>query len=454
MHASSLSAADQAKQFLDKYPQVDTIEMILADINGVHRGKWLPRESLVNALQGSIKLPITTLCLDIWGRDVYELVFESGDADGLCLPVADSLALVPWAERPAAQMLVSMANLDGTPFAGDPRVVLQQVCDRYRGLGLRPVVAIELEFHLLQQPRAADGSPAHTGNQAERPLGGETYSLDLMEKYAAVFHEMRDAAALLGVAVDTLIKEGGPSQYEINLNHTDDPLVAADQALMLKRLIKKVAQKHDLVASFMAKPFADSAGNGMHVHFSLLNDAGANVYDNGSEAGSATLRHAIAGLADTMPDCMAIFAPNQNSYRRLQPGNHAPLSPCWGYENRTVALRVPAGDTSAMRIEHRVAGADANAYLTLAAILAGAYVGITEKRAAPEPTVGDAYSTHKPSLPAFWPEALRRFDASRFIAQQLNPTLQKMYSASKWQELNQFNNTVTSMEYDAYLNTV
>ena len=449
-------ALEAAKQFLDDNPQIETIEVLLPDNNGVLRGKWLPRKSLLKAFKGGLKLPVTTLAFDIWGRDNAELVFATGDADGQCVPVAESLRVVPWMERPTGQMLVHMANMDGTPYAADGRVVLQQVVDRYHAKDLFPVVAIELEFYLFKDERDSHGRPVHTGidTRSHGPVGGQAYSLELMQEYGDVFHEMRKACEALGVPVDTLVKEAAPSQYEINLHHSSDPLRAADDAIMLKRVIKSVAKKHGLIASFMAKPFGDEAGNGMHVHYSLLNGKGDNVYNNGTEAGSEMLRHAIAGLADSMEDCMAIFAPNQNSYRRFQPGCHAPLSPSWGYENRTVSMRVPAGDIRAMRIEHRVSSADANPYLVLAAILAGAYAGIVEQKTAAEPTEGDAYEIHKPSLPSFWPDALRAFDQSTFVTDYLNSTFQKTYSASKWQELNEFRGVVSPMEYDAYLTSV
>lgn len=457
--ASTIDATivlERAKQFLDDNPRVETVEVLLPDNNGVLRGKWLPRSSLLKAFKGGLKLPVTTLSFDIWGRDIAELVFASGDADGQCVPVIDSLNVIPWLERPTGQMLVQMANMDGTPYPADSRVVLQQVVDRYREKGLYPVVAMELEFYLFKAERDSHGRPLHTGldNQGNSPVGGQAYSLDLMQEYSEVFHEIRKACEALNVPVDTLVKEAAPSQYEINLHHSNDPIKAADDAIMLKRVIKSIAKKHGLIASFMAKPFGDEAGNGMHVHYSLLNAAGENVYDDGTESGSDMLRHAIAGLADSMEDCMAIFAPNQNSYRRFQPGCHAPLSPSWGYENRTVSLRVPAGDTKAMRIEHRVSGADANPYLVLAAILAGAYAGIVEEKTAAEPTEGNAYAVHQPSLPAFWPDALKAFDQSTFVPKYLNATFQKVYSVSKWQELNEFRRAVSPMEYDAYLTSV
>ncbi|MCV6615016.1 MAG: glutamine synthetase family protein, partial [Cellvibrionaceae bacterium] len=280
------------------------------------------------------------------------------------------------------------------------------------------------------------------------------YHLDSMHELRELFDELRNACAELGLPADTFIKEAAPSQYEINLNHLPDPVAAADAAFMLKRCIREVARKHGYIASFMAKPFGELAGSGMHLHFSCLNDQGENIFSDGGEAGSAELRSAIAGLAQTMAESMAIFAPNTNSYRRFMAGSHAPTAPCWGYENRTVALRVPAGEPAARRIEHRIGGADCNPYLLLASVLAGALMGMEQKLKADTPIEGDAYSQCEPSLPRFWPQALALFEQSAFIKQYFGETFHKHYSLCNWQELNEFQSQVTALEYKSYLRCI
>ncbi|MFG1489662.1 glutamine synthetase, partial [Oceanospirillum sp. HFRX-1_2] len=208
---------------------------------------------------------------------------------------------------------------------------------------------------------------------------------------ASFFGEVRSACVEQGIPADTIISELGPGQFEINLMHVADPALAGDHATLFKRLVKGVARKHDFGATFMAKPYADKSGNGFHVHFSLIDKDGNNVFDDGTDAGSDLLRHAIAGLMETMADSMLIFAPHLNSYRRFAAGAHAPTFASWGYENRTVALRVPESEPVARRIEHRVSGADANPYLVLASVLAGALYGIENKLQPPSPIEGDAY---------------------------------------------------------------
>lgn len=439
--------------FLQQNPDLEVFEVLLPDINGQLRGKWVSRENLAKVFGGGFKLPVSTIAFDIWGRDIGATVFEDGDADGICLPEPATLARVPWLPRATGQVLVSMGTVHASAYAGDPRTVLANVLARYAQLGLRPVVAAELEFYLFDRERSADGTPRHTqtASGGRALVGGQTYGLEAMQDVAELMHGVREAAAVQGLPVDTLITEAAPSQFEINLYHQDDALRACDQALLLKRAIKGVARAQGRLASFMAKPFGDLAGNGMHIHFSLIDASGRNVFDDDTDQGSELLRHAVAGCLATMPEAMALFAPNFNSYRRFRLGSHAPHAPTWGYENRTAAVRIPGGSRSAIRLEHRVCGADANPYLAVAGILAGALMGIEQRLAAPAPVAGDAYSQHPPGLPRFWPDALRAFEKSAFVGDYLGEELRRVFLMSKWQELDEFLGHVSPMEYDAYL---
>jgi glutamine synthetase len=228
-------------------------------------------------------------------------------------------------------------------------------------------------------------------------------------------------------------------------------VLAARQILMMKRAIKEIARQHDLVASFMPKPFDDEAGNGLHVHCSVLDREGRNVFDDGSDLGTPELRGAIGGCLQHMPDSFAIFAPSFNAYRRFQKGSHAPTTPNWGYENRTVAVRVPAGSTKARRLEHRVPGADANPYLVFAAILAAALDGIERGLSPGAPISGDGYSQEGPTLPIYMQDALRTFGESSFISAALGPEMQRTFGLTKEQELAEFQRHITSLEYNAYV---
>ncbi len=439
--------------FLDQHPDIEVFEVMLMDLCGGLRGKWVTRDKIGKVMDGGLKMPLSTLAFDVWGRDAEEWVFDSGDGDGWCAPDQRTLAPAPWQQRPTGQVLMSMNNIDGSPCSYDPRFMLQSLMDRLASLGLTPVMASEMEFHLLYPEEDGVGRPAHT--QQDRVGGalgaGQTYGIEVMEDEAELMHEIRDACNAQGLPIDTLIKESAPSQYEINLYHTNDAVVAADQAVMLQRVIRGVAKKHGLVATFMAKPFGDIAGNGMHVHCSLVDKDDNNVFDDGSGAGTALLRQAIAGCLDMMADSMLMFAPNLNSFRRFRRGTHAPMAPTWGYENRTVSVRVPADAPAATRIEHRVAGADANPYLVMAGILAGILHGVENKLEAPEPLEGNAYEQVPPSLPRYWPDALHCFEQSEHIAAYLGSEFQKVFVILKQQEMDTFDSQVTPLEYDACL---
>ncbi|MFV0277060.1 MAG: glutamine synthetase family protein [Parahaliea sp.] len=446
-------SGERLQAFLDAHPDIEVFEVILPDIAGGMRGKWITRDRIDKVIAGELKLPATSLAFDVFGRDVEDWVFDQGDGDGYCEADIDTLVPVPWAARPTGQVLLSMRDHEGRPSPLDPRHLLQGLVERLAAHGYTPVVATEMEFYLLHEGQDELGRPVHT--QTDRVGGvtgaGQTYSLDTMAEMSEVMHAIRDACEAQGLPVDTLIKESAPSQYEINLYHSANALRAADQALMLQRAIKGVARAHDLRATFMAKPFGELAGNGMHVHCSLVDGAGNNVFDDGTGAGTPLLRWAIAGCMAAMADSMLLLAPNLNSYRRFQRGSHAPLAPCWGYENRTVSLRVPADAPAATRIEHRVAGTDAHPHLVLAAILAGVLSGIEQRLEPPAPLEGNAYEQLPPSLPRHWPEAMERFAESDFIRDNFGAEFQHVYSLLKQQELAEFDRQVTPLEYDACL---
>lgn len=441
------------QEFLLANSDIEVFEVILPDIAGGLRGKWVTRDKIHKVFAGGLKLPTSALAFDVWGRDVEAFVFDSGDGDGICEADIDTLVRVPWAKRPTAQVLLSLREVSGEPCENDTRFLLKRLMERFASHGLTPVLASEMEFYLLREEDDELGRPLHT--QTDRVGGalasGQTYGIDTMEDMAELMHSIRDACNVQGLPIDTLIKEGAPSQYEINLYHSPNALVAADQAVLLQRTIKGVAKQHGLRASFMAKPFGDLAGNGMHVHCSLLDKDGNNAFDDGTGKGNELLRQAIAGCLASMEESMLLFAPNLNSYRRFQRGTHAPLAPSWGYENRTVSLRVPADAPAATRIEHRVSGADANPYLAIAAILAGMLHGIENKLDAPQPLEGNAYDQLPPSLPRYWPDALARFESSEFIGENFGKAFQRAYALTKAQELDEFDKQVTALEYDACL---
>jgi glutamine synthetase len=448
---SNKSDLEVARQFLAENPDIEIIEALLIDLNGVHRGKWIPRHKLESVFEGGLRMALTGVTPDIWGRDVESLCANTGDGDGICVPTVRTLKRLPWLARPTAQMYLHLTH-EGESWGYDPRVVLTNLQQRFTDRGLTPVVAPELEFMLLSSERDADGVPQvpRTRIDGRSKIGGQLYSTDIMHEFAEVLHEMRDGCDSMDLRLDTLVKELAPGQYELNQHHIGDALQAADNAQMLKRVIKGVALKHGYIATFMPKPFAHADGNGFHTHISVLDESGDNIFNDGTEKGGDALRHAIAGLAESMADLMLVFAPHRNSYRRFVAGSHVPTAPSWGYENRDVALRVPVGAPVARRIEHRVAGADANPYLVLSAILAGVLYGLENKLEASNPSTGGS-EEHIGGLATDWLTATRDFQESSFVPKYLGAPFQEAMCAVKRFEQDEFNRTITPLEYDAYL---
>jgi len=446
--------ADEPARYLRDHGVPDVVEVLLPDTSAVLRGKWLPGTTLEKVWTQGVAIPLSIFGLDIWGREVEEteIHLETGDRDGLCWPVPGTLRPVPWSTRPAAQVLITMFEPDGTargrPWRLDPRQQLAAVVDRLAARGICACVAFELEFYLLKQ--APPGAPPEPVFPATGEARQNMYAMSDLDALAPVLHDMRAACAAQGLPADTVISEAAPGQYEINLCHRTDALAAADDAILLRRLIDGVARAHGLRATFMAKPLAAFAGNGMHVHVSLVDGAGRNLFADG-EAGERLLRHAAGGLLGTMADATLLFVPSYNGYRRLVPGSYAPVSVSWGYDNRSVAVRVPNGPPAARRLEHRIAGAEAHPHLVLAAILAGMLEGIGKEIAPPAPLVGNAYDVDAPLLSPSMADAVARFAGSDFIAATFGAEYRRIYGVMKAQELAAFDRAILPLEYDTYL---
>ncbi|HLQ86867.1 MAG TPA: glutamine synthetase family protein, partial [Salinisphaeraceae bacterium] len=383
------------------------------------------------------------------------MVLDTGDGDHYCHPVPGSLRPIPWSHRPGGQLITQMHTPAGEPFAGDSRTVLARVLERLAERGLTPVVATELEFRLFDSEPDAQGRPRPARRTSVYGWPSQLYGLDELDRLDQLLADIERACAAQDLPFDTLIAEQGEAQYEINLKHVPDALLAADQALLLKRTIKACAEQHGMAASFMAKPYGNSSGNGFHVHASLLDEAGDNVLVSDGEP-SQMLLQGVAGLIETMADATALFAPHGNSYRRFQLGSYAPMFGNWGIDNRTTALRIPLSEPVATRIEHRVAGADANPYLVLAAILAGIDHGIGNALIPPPETRGDGYASaeNTTSLPDGWGSALSAFERSAFINEYFGSDYQHWYSACKRQEREKLRAIVPAAEYEFYLSTV
>ncbi len=443
----------ELEAFLAAHPQVRFIDLLLHDLNGVDRGKRIDVGSVRQVFAQGLLLPGSMFALDVPGATVQAtgLGFDEGDADRPCLPVPGTLLEVPWQDHGVAQAQITMHERDGRPFRSDPRHLLQRVLARFAPLGLTPVVAIELEFYLIDRALDATGLPQPppsplTGRREYRTQINSMLDLDAC---SAVLAGIDHACQVQGVPSTTALAEYGPGQYEVNLTHRADALAACDEAARFRRIVKCVARHHGMEATFLAKPYADMAGSGLHLHVNLIDAAGRNVFADADPLGSRLMRHAAAGLLATMADGMAIFAPQANSWRRFCSESYVPLTADWSVNNRGAALRVPVSDAATRRLEHRVAGADANPYLVTSWVLGGLLEGLAAQRSPPAPVDGNLYrdgSAQGELLPCYWPEALARFEASQFARDLLGEDLHRLYALVKRRELQDFSRIVTPGE--------
>jgi glutamine synthetase len=447
-----IAARAELDAFLARHPDAQAFQIFITDPSGVPRGKSVRREELARIFDSGRQVAGSILGLDITGQDVDDtgLVWDTGDADMTARPIAGTLVRAPWLAAPTGQLMLTMFDAAGAPAAADPRHALVRVLERFARDGLTPVVACEIEFYLL---REEDGRlvPAGGGRAGERQKI-DAYSLQRLDDLAPVFDEIYRAAAAQGLPAETLMSEYSPGQFEITLHHRDDALKAVDEAVMFKRAVRGAAQKHGLIACFMAKPFTGRAGSGLHMHVSVNDARGNNLFASEDAAGTPALRHAIGGLKATMAESMAVFAPNANSYRRFVSESYAPVSPIWGINNRSVSLRVPAGPAASRHVEHRIAGADANLYLAVATVLAGAAHGLAGKIDPGPPVEGNGYAQGAArTLPRTWRESLDAAARSQFLAAALSPEFMKVFLAIKEQELARFSAEVSELDYAWYL---
>ena len=454
---SALPPEDLATVHALAGPEDAHVDLLLPDCNGVLRGKRVSAGSLEKVYAEGVCLPMSLVAADITGNTVEEtgLGYDIGDEDRICRPIPGSLRPVPWSPRPALQLLLAMEDGAGGWFDAHPRRVLERVIDRYRELGLVPVVAVELEFYLFDRLADADGRPQPTLNASDgaRNASTQVYSIDDLDENAGFIDAVARACRAQRIPADTAVAEYAPGQFEINLKHRADAVAACDDAILLKRAIKAIAQQQGALASFMAKPLAGQAGSGLHLHVSLLDTQGRNLFAGTPQAPADALRHAVGGLQASARDNLLLFAPHANSYRRSVANAFVPLNDSWGFNNRTVAMRIPHGSAENTRIEHRIAGADANVYLATAAVLAGMLHGLDNAFDPGPPITGNAYEQVENRSP-FWRESIADFMASGFVAQHFGERFRHIYGQQKLKEMRDFHAQVTDLEYEWYLRAV
>jgi glutamine synthetase len=440
------------EQWLDEN-RVTEIECLVPDLTGVARGKILPREKFTE--DRGMRLPEVVVAMGVTGEfpeeGPYYDIISPTDRDMHLQPDPGTVRIVPWAADPTAQVIHDCYDRAGNlvPFA--PRSVLRRVRDLYAAHGLTPVVAPEIEFYLVARNTDPDvplKPPIGRSGRAE--TSRQAYSIDAVNEFDPLFEQVYEYCERMELNVDTLIHEIGAGQMEINFFH-GEPLGLADEVFLFKRTLREAALRHDMFATFMAKPIAGEPGSAMHVHQSIVtNDGGRNLFSNDDGSPSREFYWYIGGLQKYIPACMALFAPYVNSYRRLARYTAAPINIQWATDNRTVGIRSPVAKPAARRIENRVIGADANPYVALAATLACGWLGLQERIEPTPECKGDAYLADF-QLPRSLGEALALLRDEAALADVLGREFVTVYSEIKEIEYAEFMKVISPWEREHLL---
>ena len=434
---------DEAQDFLAANPAVQWVDVFVFDMNGIPRGKRMRRSDLIGVAKGGLMMPSSIFIMDPLGNCVEETgrLWETGDHDHHCHVLGKTLVPIPVGDGRHAQAVMAIDARDEL----DPRTVLGDQVAKFTRAGQIPAAAVELEFYVAKKGIADAFGMEKPDGISDDPNRPHTFGFDEMDALSPFIDDVYRICEIQGLPVDAIMKESGPGQFEINLKHRADAVGASLDGLLLKRAVKSAARAHQLDATFMAKPHHDWAGSGMHVHMSLLDQSGQNLF--AGDPISPLFRHAVGGMRETMADFMAVWAQSANAYRRYVPKAYVSMAAHWGFNNRTVALRIPHGNGAATRIEHRVAGADANPYLVMASILAGMSHGIANT-IDPGPAVeGNSQAIEAPALPTAWCNSLDLFQRSEIVRGAFGAPFQDVFSRLKHVERSNFERIVTPLDH-------
>ena len=400
------------------------VRVVFPDVNGASCGKIVPVNKFLTACESGFRFSRSVLAQDIEGENapVSGFTAEEGDPDLVGLPLPETFVMLPW-HTGTGQVLLSLVEpTTGRPFGEYSRAVLQRAVEKYEAQGISIRVAIELEFYLT----APEGRLAESGHHA--------YHIEHLIRFGPVIEELLASTKAIGLEVEAAHHEYAPGQIEINFAPLD-PLMMADRTFLFKQMVREVARKHGYGANFLAKPFAEHSGSGAHVHISLWRGA-KNLFWSENGAMTPDLSRFLNGQVARTRDLFALYLPNPNSYRRYAIGDYVPTVPTWREETRDAAFRLLRGSESATRVEHRVAGADANPYLLLAGIL---HAGLSDA----EPGEGRPF-------PESLAESLRAFEESAFARENLTPDFVRLFDAVKRQENRKYQRIITDWEREAY----
>jgi glutamine synthetase len=431
---------------------ITEVECIVPDLSGIARGKILPASKFIKSLKDrSLRLPESVFVQTVTGDYPEENITDPAVSDVYLRPDPATIRMVPWYQEPTAQIISDCYYTDDRPVDISPRFVLQRVIELYEAKGWQPVVAPELEFFLVEINTDPDYPLKPPIGRSGRPeTARQSYGIDAVNEFDPLFEDMYDFCEAQGIDIDALIHEAGAAQMEINFNH-GNPLELADQAFLFKRTIRQAALKHKVYATFMAKPMQQEPGSAMHIHQSVIDrETGRNLFaEPGGEDSALFLAH-IAGLQNYLPAAMPLLAPNVNSYRRLLPDSDAPINVQWGRDNRTVGLRVPVSDADGRRVENRVAGADANPYLAIAASLACGYLGMIDGLLPSDPVTGSGYNMPY-NLPRHLPDALAQLVVAKRLVELLGDRFTEVLVAVKTKEWDAYQRVISSWERENLL---
>lgn len=441
--------------WFEQHSDITQLLVGVFDYNGVLRGKRMPVAKLPSLVKSGFKMPISILQTDIWGRDIEgsPLIFETGDADGHVSLSQRTPLRLDWMAEPTALIIGSFTDESGTPDPACPKGCLAIHQDKLASHGSHIKAGVEMEFYLLGDGDGK-GQAAPSLAMGTTLVAGDTLSAHHLDDYDVLLSQINKLCLAQDIAIDTVTSELGTGQFEITFQPKSDLVTLAEDILVFKYMVKGLAKSHGIRASFMAKPLSDEAGNGMHVHASLLNKAGDNLFHDDTSDGAKNLGQAVAGIITSMRDSTLILAPNSNSYRRLVPSSHAPTKICWGMDNRTASIRIPASPAIARRLEYRSAGADCNPYLLLAVIAAGIAKGFDEALVPPPAITGNAYEQEIDELPCEMGVALGYFAESDAMRSALGAALHSYFIGTKRQEWHCFAQQVSRFEFDSLSNNI
>ena len=448
----TVSSLSELKHWLESN-KISEVECIFPDMAGSSKGKILPVERFVKSFgEQSLKLADSVFGQTVSGKWVYESeVIDYVEEDLFMIPDLSTIRKIPWNKEPTAQIICDLNYASNEPSKLAPRHVLKNIIQQLKDVDVRAVIAPELEFYLCEQNLDPD-LPLKTpiGKSGRRETGSRVFGIDAVNEFDALTDDIYDYCELMNIGVDTLVHESGPSQIEINLNH-GDPLALADQAFMFKRAVRQVALKHNIHATFMAKPYQGQPGSSMHIHQNLVSDkSGENLFSDNEGNNTKQFFHFIGGLQTYLPDAMLLFAPYVNSYRRFVIDASAPINTHWGIENRTVAFRVPTSQNKSRRVENRIPGADTNPYLAVAASLACGLLGLKEEIEPEKPVAGDAFE-RRHNIPKYLPDALKRLKVSNELSECLGKDFVTLYTEIKQTEHYAYQNVISAWEREHLL---